>query len=270
MKTVRIPTNANPFVITINGAIYSYPAGTVQSVPDNIAAIISQYNDSIPQEAEEQGEVGDVWTKTEEGAEWADAPSGIPEIGTSRSKFLYVDHNGVVQWKGVNQVPSGGTEGQVLTKTADGEGWADPQGGGSGNIADLSTEVQAFWSKIATILEAEEDFPPSFYAVEAIALHDAIKTAKLAGKTIVASVSYNPWGITVASDVYDFCFAGYGDNTTVYFRFVDEASFNEIKVKISRSDTTNFSVDVYKDMSYGSEQITIVRSNIFHYNSLPS
>ena len=246
MKTVLIPTNMNPWTCEINGMKFSYKAGTEQTVPDEVAELIEAYNESLPKEAKEAGEEGQVWTKEQYGAGWGDLPEQEKEL------------------------PSGGTEGQVLTKTATGVTWAEPQGGGGGDIADLTTEVQAFWSKMAQILESEESFPPSFYADEAIALHDAIKTAKLAGKPIVASVSYNPWGVTVASDAYDFCFSGYGDNTTVFFRFVDYASFIEIPVIISRSGTTNFGVDIYEDRSYGSGQITIERSNIFHYSSLPS
>lgn len=126
MKTVLIPTNMNPWTCEINGMKFSYKAGTEQTVPDEVAELIEAYNESLPKEAKEAGEEGQVWTKEQYGAGWEDL--WIPKAGTERSKFLYVDHNGVVQWKGVNQVPSGGTEGQVLTKTADGEGWADAKG----------------------------------------------------------------------------------------------------------------------------------------------
>lgn len=39
-KTVMIPSNMNPWVCYINNNIYSYPAGTEQSVPDEVAALI--------------------------------------------------------------------------------------------------------------------------------------------------------------------------------------------------------------------------------------
>lgn len=168
MKTVRIPTNANPFVITINGAIYSYPAGTVQSVPDNIAEIIEQYNDSIPQEAEEQGEIGDVWTKTEEGAEW-DKVKGLPEGGVS-GQFLKKTSSGA-GWSTIKEVPNGGTVGQVLTKTASGEEWANAQGGG--------VEAVNFYSQYEEAVHDSSKLP---------ALVDDVCTAIDAGK--IAYIQY--------------------------------------------------------------------------------
>jgi hypothetical protein len=49
MKTVLIPDFMKPdFVCTINGVRYSYPAGTTQEVPDEVADLIENNNDQIP------------------------------------------------------------------------------------------------------------------------------------------------------------------------------------------------------------------------------
>lgn len=40
MKTIIIPESMNPFELIINGKKYSYPAGTQQDVPDEVAALI--------------------------------------------------------------------------------------------------------------------------------------------------------------------------------------------------------------------------------------
>lgn len=40
MKTVMIPTFMSPYKCTINGVTYVYPAGTEQTVPDEVAALI--------------------------------------------------------------------------------------------------------------------------------------------------------------------------------------------------------------------------------------
>lgn len=42
-KTVLIPTETDPFVVDINNVKYSYPAGTEQTVPDDVAAVINNY-----------------------------------------------------------------------------------------------------------------------------------------------------------------------------------------------------------------------------------
>lgn len=277
MKTVIIPSNMNPWTCEINGMRFSYKAGSEQSVPDEVAELIEAYNESIPKEAEEDGEEGQVWTKEQYGAGWEDAPSGIPEIGDTRSKFLYVDHNGVVQWKGVNQVPSGGTVGQVLTKTADGEEWADAQGGGgSGDIADLSTEVQAFWDKMMQAMVSEEYIAPSFFSDEIFALNSAIKTAKTAGKQIVASVNYvdpDPDNdVTVASDVSGFSFiATDEDSSSFSFRFAYfwAYPFSEFRV-LCQTAGSDFTVHIYTEDSSGEGSITMYRDLVFSYSSLPS
>ena len=43
MKTVKIPTCESPFVVYVNGEKYSYPAGTEQEVPDEVAILIEQH-----------------------------------------------------------------------------------------------------------------------------------------------------------------------------------------------------------------------------------
>lgn len=45
MKQVKIPDCSNPFVVYINGKKYSYPSGTMQEVPDEVAVIIEQHNE---------------------------------------------------------------------------------------------------------------------------------------------------------------------------------------------------------------------------------
>lgn len=49
-KVVKIPTTMNPFVVIVNGVEHKYPAGVTMEVPDNVAAIIEQYEKgSFPQ-----------------------------------------------------------------------------------------------------------------------------------------------------------------------------------------------------------------------------
>lgn len=45
-----IPNSPDPFVCNINGVIYSYKAGTTQSVPDEVAALIDNINANAPTE----------------------------------------------------------------------------------------------------------------------------------------------------------------------------------------------------------------------------
>ena len=46
MKTVTIPTCANPFVVFVNGIKYTYPAGATVEVPDDVAAVIEQHDEA--------------------------------------------------------------------------------------------------------------------------------------------------------------------------------------------------------------------------------
>ena len=42
-RIVKIPECMNPFDVWVNGAKYSYPAGTEQEVPDNVADVIEHH-----------------------------------------------------------------------------------------------------------------------------------------------------------------------------------------------------------------------------------
>ncbi len=52
MKTVTIPTCANPFVVIINGKKYTYPAGETVSVPDEVAEVIERHEEAHPKPEE--------------------------------------------------------------------------------------------------------------------------------------------------------------------------------------------------------------------------
>lgn len=51
MKTVTIPTCANPFVVIVNGIKYTYPAGATVEVPDEVAEVIEQHEEAKPEPA---------------------------------------------------------------------------------------------------------------------------------------------------------------------------------------------------------------------------
>ena len=42
-RTVMIPESMNPFRVIINGVEYSYPSGTEQNVPNDVAAVIENH-----------------------------------------------------------------------------------------------------------------------------------------------------------------------------------------------------------------------------------
>lgn len=46
MKKVTIPTCANPFVVIVNGMKYTYPAGETVEVPDDVAEVIEQHEET--------------------------------------------------------------------------------------------------------------------------------------------------------------------------------------------------------------------------------
>ena len=73
------------------------------------------------------GTAGQVLTKTEAGEEWASAPKKLSELENDKGFVDSAYVTGAVSGK--LDAPSGGTAGQVLTKTSAGEAWADQQGG---------------------------------------------------------------------------------------------------------------------------------------------
>ena len=48
MKTVTIPNNMRPWRCIVNGVKYEYPGGTVQTVPDEVAALIAEWERNQP------------------------------------------------------------------------------------------------------------------------------------------------------------------------------------------------------------------------------
>ena len=94
-KTVIIPSNYRPFVANVNGVIYSYPPGSSQTVPDEVAALIDSINALKPKEASLPGSVGQVWTRTENGYDWMDVlpgPGRLNQVlGWSAGRVAWLD-----------------------------------------------------------------------------------------------------------------------------------------------------------------------------------
>lgn len=71
-KSVKIPTGVDPWVCRINEKTYSYPAGSTQTVPDEVAALI-QANAAL-EPTESSAGAGKFLRKTATGTEWVDVP----------------------------------------------------------------------------------------------------------------------------------------------------------------------------------------------------
>lgn len=97
MRTVKIPETMNPFIVAVGGVVYSYEAGATESVPDAVADVIDNINALLPREAKEQGNVGDVLTRLEQGGSAFEAP--------------------------VKELPNNGFPGMFLMMTSDGPSW---------------------------------------------------------------------------------------------------------------------------------------------------
>lgn len=77
MREVIIPSNMNPWMCNINGVVYSYTAGSTQTVPDEVASLIDAINAEKPV-ATHPGNAGDVWTMQENGeAAWIGGGGGM-------------------------------------------------------------------------------------------------------------------------------------------------------------------------------------------------
>lgn len=57
---VKIPENMSPFVVIVNGVEYSYPAGTTQMVPEEVAEVIRQHVEAMPKPVAPSGGGGMV------------------------------------------------------------------------------------------------------------------------------------------------------------------------------------------------------------------
>lgn len=55
MKEVTIPNSMNPYEVTVNNNTYSYPAGEIAEVPDEVAEVIQHNIDSVPKPALSSG-----------------------------------------------------------------------------------------------------------------------------------------------------------------------------------------------------------------------
>ena len=76
-RSVKSPTTTAPeWACEINGKVYSYPSGTTQTVPDEVAAVIANLAASEPKEAGNLGSPGQVLTRTETGTCWTSLPKG--------------------------------------------------------------------------------------------------------------------------------------------------------------------------------------------------
>ena len=67
MKTVKIPSDYNPYIVVVNGVTYAYKAGTTQEVPDEVAAVIENYNKLSPKGVPTDGGVLPFVTKADDG-----------------------------------------------------------------------------------------------------------------------------------------------------------------------------------------------------------
>lgn len=77
MRTVMIPTTENPWQCEINGIKYSYPAGTEQTVPDQVADLIGDIAEAQPKQWAEvrKAPAGSVLTYPAEGRPyWGPVP----------------------------------------------------------------------------------------------------------------------------------------------------------------------------------------------------
>lgn len=105
MKTVTIPNTANPWVCTINGVKYEYPAGSVQSVPDEVALLIDEMS-GYPPDAKKPVQ---PWNpegivKPEDLASYAKSADVMPKAASitgydaTKAQTLQHDTSGALKW----------------------------------------------------------------------------------------------------------------------------------------------------------------------------
>jgi hypothetical protein len=106
------------------------------------------------------GSTGQILSKTNDGTGWIDAPNsaewGNIEGQLSEQTDLYSELESKIT------MPSGGTTGQVLTKTASGQAWQDASGGGNvDTVNGISPNAQKNVEVDIELTKAEYDALPS-------------------------------------------------------------------------------------------------------------
>lgn len=106
------------------------------------------------------GSTGQILAKTNDGTGWVDAPTsaewGNIEGQLSEQTDLYSELESKIT------MPSGGTTGQVLTKTATGQTWQDASGGGNvDTVNGISPDAQKNVQTATDLTEAAYEALPS-------------------------------------------------------------------------------------------------------------
>ena len=154
MKTVIIPSDYHPFVIEVNGVKYTYPEGTEQSVPDEVASAIENYYKLQPQERPTDGGVlpyvsaennGEVLTVKDGAWQNREAAKELPAVTSANNgKVLKVSSGkwaiGTDNGTSVTANPTlAGTE-AALTGLQVGSTKYKVEAGGGGNIFTMHVE----------------------------------------------------------------------------------------------------------------------------------
>lgn len=103
---------------------------------------------------------GKVLTANDDGtASWEDGPEGLPDDSQAANQSVLMKTVTGPQWETINQVPAGGTQGQVLTKGASGYDWANASGGlpdhsqaTQGSVLALGYSGDPEWDNITDII----------------------------------------------------------------------------------------------------------------------
>lgn len=106
------------------------------------------------------GSTGQILSKTNDGTGWVDAPTsaewGNIEGQISEQTDLYSELESKIT------MPSGGTTGQVLTKTASGQAWQDASGGGNvDTVNGISPDAQKNVQVDVELTQAQYDALPA-------------------------------------------------------------------------------------------------------------
>lgn len=89
MKTVIIPNDYHPFVIEVNGVKYTYPEGSEQSVPDEVASAIEHYYKLQPKEKPADGGVL-PWVSKENDGDVLKVEDGVWKPGEAKGGEPFV------------------------------------------------------------------------------------------------------------------------------------------------------------------------------------
>ena len=153
---------------------------------------------------------------------WEDAPEGLPDSSQAANQSVLMKTATGPQWEQIREVPSGGTNGQVLTNDGfGGYGWETPSGGGGTTI----------YMQTATVEYNDKD-DEYFAAVQ--------PSASIIGGTTKVLAVYNNVSTTVSRTLsVGYTATAYAMMNEIYVTFLSNPDVSSVQIIFATPTTAS-------------------------------